>query len=84
MIHQTLMEYMGLKVDRSSLTLKRLLEKMEVGVAYTPIELMALVEIKSRSSFFNHYLKPALEGERVVRVFADQPKNRNQQYIRLW
>jgi len=84
MIHQTLLEYMGLKVDRSSLTLKRLLEKMEVGVAYTPIELMSLVEIKSRSSFFNHYLKPALEAERVVRVFPDQPKNRNQQYIKLW
>jgi Fic family protein len=83
-IHETILEALGVLPAHSSLQLDRLIKMMEVGTAYQPKELMELVSMKSRSSFFNHYIKPALASGRVQRSFPEQPRTRYQRYIRLW
>lgn len=83
-IYETILDALGAVSITTSIQVERMIEVMDVGSAYQPKELMNLVSLKSRSSFFNHYLKPALALGRVERAFPEQPRSRYQRYIRLW
>jgi Fic family protein len=83
-IHETILDALGAVSLQTSIQVERMIEVMKIGLAYQPKELMSLLSLKSRSSFFNHYLKPALASGRVERAFPEQPRSRYQRYLRLW
>lgn len=55
---------------------------METGVAYTINELMELLDMKSRVSFRENYLIPAINYGFVKMSFPDNPTNKNQTYYK--
>lgn len=62
--------------------IKKLLNVMESGVCYTTNELMDLVKIKSRVSFRDNYLIPAINNGLVKMTYPDSPTNKNQTYYK--
>ena len=60
----------------------RLLEVMEYDVPYTANALMEKVGIRTRDSFRNNYLRPAIDLGLVRMTIPDKPQSRNQRYIR--
>ncbi len=65
-----------------SFYVSRLLDVMEYGVRYTTVELMELLNMKSRGSFRDNYLLPAISNGLVKMSFPDSPSSRNQTYYR--
>ncbi len=61
---------------------KSLLDVMDVGVRYKTSELMDLLGLKSRVSFRNNYLKPALNSGLILMTYPDNPTNKNQTYYK--
>lgn len=61
---------------------KKLLAVMIPGVQYTTYELMELLNMKSRSSFRNNYLIPAIQGEMIKMTYPDSATNKNQKYYK--
>lgn len=78
----TLIEGVGKQINHISIYVKRLLEVMEIGVTYTTNELMKLLDMKSRVSFRENYLIPAIDNGVVKMSFPDNPTNKNQTYYR--
>ncbi len=60
----------------------RLLEIMEYDVPYTSNYLMKKVGIKTKDSFRNNYLHPAIELGLVHMTIPDKPRSRNQRYVK--
>lgn len=46
-------------------------------------EIMERLNLKSRNSFLEHYIKPALAAGLIVMTIPDKPKSKNQMYIKL-
>ena len=63
--------------------LKKLLAVMEYDIPYTSNALMEKLGMKSRASFRENYLNPALEMNLVRMTIPDKPNSRNQRYIRV-
>jgi Fic family protein len=63
--------------------LKKLLSVMEYDVPYTSNALMEKMGMKSRPSFRENYLIPAIEMNLVRMTIPDKPNSRNQRYIRV-
>jgi len=61
---------------------KKLLDVMDSGVQYTTSELMDLLEMKSRVSFRENYLVPAIDNGLIKMVYPDNPTNKNQKYYK--
>lgn len=61
---------------------KRLLEVMEDGIQYTTLELMDLLDMKSRISFRENYLNPAINNGLIKMSYPDNPTNKNQTYYK--
>ncbi len=61
---------------------KKLLDVMEPGIKYTTLELMELLDMKSRISFRENYLIPALETGVVKMTLPDTPTSKNQRYYK--
>ncbi len=79
-------EFAGqLQQDENGLTdyVARLLSVMEYGIPYSTKELMALLGLKSRESFRQHYLQPALALGFIEMTVPDKPNSRNQKYRRI-
>ena len=55
---------------------------MEIGVKYTSSELMSMVDMKSRVSFRENYLIPAIDNGFIKMTFPNNPTNKNQTYYR--
>ena len=55
---------------------------MESGVNYTTAELMELLNLKSRISFRENYLVPAIENGVVKMTIPDTPTSKNQTYYK--
>lgn len=55
---------------------------MEVGVSYTAIELMELLDMKSRKALRENYLSPAIDLGVVKMTFPDNPTSKNQTYYK--
>lgn len=85
MINNTLSETMqqayGLPTVDSRYV-KRLLDIMKFGEAYTSKQLMELLNLKSKENFRKIYLNPAIEAGLVAMSIPDKPTSRNQTYIR--
>ena len=60
----------------------KLLDIMEYDVPYTAGYLMEKVGIKTKDSFRNHYLRPAMEMGLIEMTIPDKPRSRNQRYVR--
>ena len=70
------------QIKHISTYVKKLLDVMESGVAYTTTELMELLDMKSRVSFRENYLVPAIDNGVVKMSFPDNPTNKNQTYYK--
>lgn len=70
------------QINHISPYVKKLLDVMEVGVNYTTTELMELLDMKSRNSFRENYLTPAIENGVVKMTFPDNPTSKNQTYYK--
>lgn len=62
----------------------RLLDVMEYDVSYSALELIKLLDIKSRDTLRNTYLNPAIENGLVEMSNRNNPKSKNQKYIKKW
>lgn len=60
----------------------KLLEVMEYDVPYTSNSLMEKIGIKTKDSFRNNYLRPAMELGLVYMTIPDKPRSRNQRYVK--
>lgn len=47
----------------------------------TAKEIMALVGLKHRESFYNNYLKPLMQKGLIAMTIPDKPQSRMQQYV---
>jgi hypothetical protein len=56
---------------------------MEPGVAMTSLEIMKKLGMKSRISFRDNYLTPALENGLIKMTNPDKPTSKNQMYYRV-
>ncbi len=61
---------------------RRLLNVMEYGEAYTAKRIMELLGLKSKEALRKNYLNPAIEDGFVIMSEPDKPTSRNQMYIR--
>lgn len=71
------------EINRVSLYVNRLLDVMEVGVELTTAEMMSKLGLKSRISFRENYLKPALENGLIKMTIPDKPTSKNQMYYKV-
>ena len=69
-------------VDQLSEYVKRLMDVMEYDVPYTALTLMNELGLKSRTSFRENYLVPALELNLIKMTIPDKPNSKNQRYIK--
>ena len=63
-------------------TVRKLLSVMEYGIPYSAGQLMEKCGLKSKSSFYKHYIGPALENDLIERSIPEKPTSRNQTYIK--
>ena len=59
---------------------RRLLDVMEYGTAYTAQELLGLLGLKSRLGLRKNYLNPALEQKLISMTEPDKPTSKRQRY----
>ena len=68
------------QINHISTYVRKILEVMEPGVNYTTSELMKLLNLKSRISFRENYLVPAIENNLIKMTYPDKPKSKKQKY----
>lgn len=61
---------------------QKLLSIMEPEVPYSATTLMEKLQLKSRLSFREHYLQPALELQLIKMTIPEKPTSRNQRYVK--
>lgn len=86
MIDETLLDLLNTTSVQSSHIssyVNKLLAVMEPGVAMTSTELMGKLGMKSRISFRDNYLTPALENGLVKMTNPDKPTSKNQMYYKV-
>ena len=69
-------------INHQNLYVKKLLDVMESGIPYTTQELMEMLDMKSRVSFRENYLLPALKNGLVKMSYPDSPTSKNQTYYK--
>lgn len=75
-------EQVNQNINQLSEYVKRLMGVMEYDVPYTALALMNELGLKSRASFRENYLVPALELNLIKMTIPDKPNSRNQRYIK--
>ena len=86
MIDETLLDLLdttSIQSSHVSSYVNKLLEIMEPGVAMSSSELMEKLGMKSRISFRDNYLTPALENGLIKMTNPDKPTSKNQMYYKL-
>ena len=86
MIDETLLDLLdttSIQASHVSSYVNKLLEVMEPGVAMSSSELMEKLGMKSRISFRDNYLTPALENGLIKMTNPDKPTSKNQMYYKL-
>ena len=86
MIDETLDDLMNstsVQASHVSSYVNKLLDVMEPGVAMTTTELMEKLNMKSRISFRDNYLTPALENGLIKMTNPDKPTSKNQMYYKV-
>lgn len=85
MIDETLQELLNstsVQANHISSYVKKLLDVMEFGVTMTTNELMEKLGMKSRISFRDNYLTPAIKNGLVKMTNPDKPTSKNQMYYK--
>jgi len=72
-----------LEKNQMSLQVNKLLTIMSMDVPYSTIELMKLLEMKSRAAFKKNYLDPSIESGLIKMTIPDTPNSRNQRYVKI-
>lgn len=74
----------GVKIQANHIStyVKRLLDVMDPGVNYTTAELMKLLDMKSRISFRENYLSPAINNGLIKMTLPNNPTSKNQAYYK--
>lgn len=80
MIDQVLSELMATPDSDPNPYVRRLLDVMEYGTAYTAQELLGLLGLKSRLGLRKNYLNPALEQKLIFMTEPDKPTSKRQRY----
>ena len=80
---ENLMNSTSIQTSHVSLYVNKLLDVMETGVAMTTSELMEKLNMKSRISFRDNYLKPALENGLIKMTNPNKPTSKNQMYYKV-
>lgn len=80
---EDLMESTSVQASHVSSYVNKLLDVMETGVAMTTSELMEKLNMKSRISFRDNYLNPALENGLIKMTNPDKPTSKNQMYYKV-
>ena len=80
---EDLMESTSVQASHISSYVNKLLDVMEPGVAMTTSELMEKLDMKSRISFRDNYLNPALENGLIKMTNPDKPTSKNQMYYKV-
>jgi len=80
---EDLMESTSVQANHVSSYVNKLLDIMEIGVAMTTAELMEKLNMKSRISFRDNYLNPALENGLIKMTNPDKPTSKNQMYYKV-
>lgn len=70
------------QINHISTYVRKILKVMEPGVNYTTSELMKLLNLKSRISFRENYLIPAIENGFVKMTLPNTPTSKNQAYYK--
>lgn len=77
-----LIEGVNNQINHISSYVKKLLDVMDFGIPYTTLELMELLDMKSRISFRENYLIPALQSGLIKMTYPDTPTSKNQTYFK--
>ena len=80
---EDLMDSTSVQANHVSSYVNKLLDVMETGVAMTTSELMEKLNMKSRISFRENYLNPALENGLIKMTNPDKPTSKNQMYFKV-
>ena len=80
---EDLMDSTSVQANHVSSYVNKLLDVMETGVAMTASELMEKLNMKSRISFRDNYLNPALENGLIKMTNPDKPTSKNQMYYKV-
>ena len=80
---EDLMDSTSVQANHVSSYVNKLLDVMETGVAMTASELMEKLNMKSRISFRDNYLSPALENGLIKMTNPDKPTSKNQMYYKV-
>ena len=80
---EDLMDSTSVQANHVSSYVNKLLDVMESGVAMTTSELMEKLNMKSRISFRDNYLNPALENGLIKMTNPDKPTSKNQMYFKV-
>lgn len=80
---EDLMESTSVQASHISSYVNKLLDVMETGVAMPTSELMEKLDMKSRISFRDNYLNPALENGLIKMTNPDKPTSKNQMYYKV-
>ena len=86
MIDETLIDMLNstsIQASHISSYVNKLLDIMEPGVSMTTSELMDKLGMKSRISFRENYLIPAIENGLIKMTNPDKPTSKNQMYYRV-
>ena len=77
-----LIESTSILTNHISTYVKKLLDVMEEGTNMSAKELMAKLGLKSRKSFRDNYLNPAIENGLIKLSIPDKPTSKNQTYYK--
>lgn len=77
-----LLDGVNKQINHISIYVKKLLNVMTPGVTYTTSELMELLGMKSRNSFRENYLTPAINNGLIKMTYKDIPTSKNQTYYK--
>ena len=80
---EDLMDSTSVQANHVSSYVNKLLDVMESGAAMTTSELMEKLNMKSRISFRDNYLNPALENGLIKMTNPDKPTSKNQMYFKV-
>ena len=80
---EDLMDSTSVQANHVSSYVNKLLDVMESGVAMSTSELMEKLNMKSRISFRDNYLNPALENGLIKMTNPDKPTSKNQMYYKV-
>ena len=78
-----IVEGVNKQINHINIYVKKLLNAMEPGVQYTTSELMNILDMKSRVSFRENYILPAIDNGLIKMPYPDNPTNKHQTYYTI-